>query len=426
MTIDDEHETDSHTIEYRQADSELGGDDLDEESDEESPSSLTADDVDDVLLYTLDWSVQSLLERIGGTFDINPAFQRRDAWNADRKSKYIESLMLGLPVPQVVLAEDKTRKGSFIVLDGKQRLVTMKQFGDPNDSFRTFKLKNLQFLSSLNGMSLQEIQNESPESRSYVDNFLAQPVRTIVVRNWGKPAVLYQIFVRLNQGSLPLSPQELRQALFPGSFSSWINNRSARSAAIHRARRTKGEDFRMRDAEMLLRSVALQQNLESYDGDLRQFLDTMCETGNKDWESNRERYESLADRTELAIERTEKIFKLTNSFLRYDGEKEQYVRRFNIAVFDTMCIVLSSEELTDSLVSQFSQEIRMAFEQLCSDSREFENALKSTTKTARATATRIKLFAEAVERCTGATLDASARANALLDRVTSTSKNKAS
>ena len=84
--------------------------------------SLSTEALSDLVLYTLDWSVQSLLERIGTSFDINPSFQRRDAWNPERKSLYIESLILGLPVPQIVLAEDPTQKGRFIVLDGKQRL----------------------------------------------------------------------------------------------------------------------------------------------------------------------------------------------------------------------------------------------------------------------------------------------------------------
>ncbi len=128
-------------------------DDVREDEEAAGDDQLSADDVKDVLLYTLDWSVQSLLERIGTTFDINPTFQRRDAWTGDRKSRYIESLMLGLPVPQVVLAEDKRHKGRFIVLDGKQRLVTMKQFASPDQHFPALRLRQMEFLPQLNGSS---------------------------------------------------------------------------------------------------------------------------------------------------------------------------------------------------------------------------------------------------------------------------------
>ena len=387
---------------------ESGPDDIDE-SEPDEHEELSADDVSDVLLYTLDWSVQSLLERIGTTLDINPAFQRRDAWATERKSKYIESLMLGLPVPQVVLAEDNTRKGQFIVIDGKQRLVTMKQFAAPNEHFPALRLRRMEFLSQLNGMTFDDVRS-ALGGDDYAENLLAQPVRTIVVRNWRKPAVLYQIFVRLNQGSLPLSPQELRQALFPGDFSRWINTRSATSDPIHRARRLRSEDFRMRDAEMLLRAVGFQDRLEEYAGNLRAFLDETCERGNAGWGARKDHFEDLARRCESGIERAETVFG-RDAFLRYVPER--YIRRFNIAVFDVMSLVLASDELSDEEVTEYASEIKQGFEFLCRERPEFQDALKSTTKTVRATATRIMMFAQMVTERTGIQLAVVNRAAAL-------------
>ncbi len=396
---------------------ELEDEILDEVPEEDDDGNLTAVDVQDVLLYTLDWSVQSLLDRIGRTFDINPAFQRRDAWTTDRKSKYIESLMLGLPIPQVVLAEDKGSAKRFIVLDGKQRLITMKQFGAPDDQYQSFKLRKLKFLSELNGKNYQQIE-QSPEYAEWSENFLNQPVRTIVVRNWGKTKVLYEVFIRLNQGSLPLSPQELRQALYPGDFSTWINKRSGSSKAIQRARRIKREDFRMRDAEMLLRGIAFQDRIEQYDGDLRDFLDDMCEVGNRDWSSRSEHFEKLADSLDRSIERTEMVFGKGETYFRYQTEREPagYVRRFNIAVFDLMTMVLASPEVTDEFVENNADELRSSFELLCGADNEFEDAIKSTTKTERATALRIIRYGEMVERLLGCELQSVQRARVLWNK----------
>jgi hypothetical protein len=385
-------------------------DDIDE-VDYDPEEELTADDVTDVLLYTLDWSVQSLLERIGSTFDINPTFQRRDAWARDRKSRYIESLMLGLPVPQIVLAEDKASKGRFIVLDGKQRLVTMKQFAAPDEKFPPLKLRDMEFLPQLDGRTFEDVKSSILDSE-YAENLLAQPIRTIVVRNWGKPAVLYQVFVRLNQGSLPLSPQELRQALFPGEFSLWINMRSAGSEPIHRARRLKGEDFRMRDAEMLLRSIAFQDALESYNGNLRAFLDAACARGNADWDQRRTYYENLAKQCESGIDRTEIVFGAKDSFLRY--EEDHYIRRFNIAVFDAISTVLGAPELTDVDVRTIADQFRQGYERLCVERSDFQDALKTSTKTVPSTALRITLLAELVESASGVHLAVLDRARALL------------
>lgn len=385
-------------------------DDVADADDAGGEDHLSADDVKDVLLYTLDWSVQSLLERIGTTFDINPTFQRRDAWTSDRKSRYIESLMLGLPVPQVVLAEDKQYKGRFIVLDGKQRLVTMKQFAAPDKAFPALRLRQMEFLPQLNGSNFEDVR-ASLTDQDYAESLLAQPVRTIVVRNWGKPAVLYQVFLRLNQGSLPLSPQELRQALFPGEFSRWINSRSSASVPIHRARRIKGEDFRMRDAEMLLRSVAFQESLEEYEGNLREFLDDACAQGNAVWDKKHRDYEVLASRCEQGIERAEAVFGAQDAFLRF--EDERYIRRFNIAVFDAMNLVLGSPELTDAAVTAGASEIKQGYEYLCRERPDFQDALKATTKAVKSTALRVRLLGEVVATATGVSLAVIDRAKAL-------------
>lgn len=373
---------------------------------------LTSAAVSDLVLYTLDWSVASLIDRIGSAFEIAPAFQRRDAWTVQRKSLYIESLILGLPVPQIVLAEDNERRGRFIVLDGKQRLISIKQFSDPDDEFRGFKLKHLEFATELNGMDLADMKN-SLTAEGHADSFLAQPVRTIVVRNWQNPAVLYQIFVRLNIGSVPLSPQELRQALYPNEFTRWVNMRSAQSTHIQRARRSQKADFRMRDAEMLLRFIAFSQSIEDYRGNLRQFLDNACQVGGQAWQTRGpDYYESLAARCETAIDRTFEIFG-DEAFRRFEGGT--YNRRFNIAVFDTMTLVLGDPKLTGDEVSQNSRHIREAFERLCNEDLIFQQSLQTTTKSISSTGGRIVTLAEAVQAIVGHELNVTARARKMLD-----------
>ncbi|MDP3968829.1 MAG: DUF262 domain-containing protein [Nocardioides sp.] len=375
-------------------------DELTEEA-AESEDPLTAEDLREIVLYSLDWSVQSILERIGETFDVNPSFQRRDAWSPSRKSSYIESVILGLPVPQIVLAEDPKKKGRFIVLDGKQRLVTLKQFGSPNEKFPPFKLKGLQFAKDVEGMTFEQMQGSLTASE-HAENFLAQPIRTVVVRNWGTPAVLYEVFIRLNQNSLPLSPQELRQALFPSEFTFWINKRSAESKLLHAARRTNREDFRMRDAEMLLRFVAWKEGLSTYRGNLRQFLDDACVRGDRVWRSvGPSHYEGLADQCEKAIARTFAIF-LGDSFLRYE---DGYNRRFNIAVFDLMTVMLSDAAITDDLIGTHRLAVKAGFEELCTNDEAFNRSITSTTKSVPAVRERFLTFCSLLESVLGVQLE---------------------
>jgi hypothetical protein len=384
-------------------------DELTEES-QEPEQQLAPEDLSDIVLYPLDWSVQSLLERIGDTLDVSPSFQRRDAWDRGRKSRYVESLALGLPVPQIVLAEDRSRKGKFIVLDGKQRLVTLKQFAAPDDQFKTFKLRGMKFLTSLDGLDFSAMKSR-PDSSEYAEAILAQPIRTIVVRNWVQPAVLYEVFIRLNQNSLPLSPQELRQALFPSPFTQWINQRSSTSSPLQLARRAKQEDFRMRDAEMLLRFVGWQLAIEEYRGNLRQFLDDTCERGQTVWDASGENYfDQLAKRCELAIERAFVIFG-DNAFLRY--QLGSYNRRFNVAVFDLMTVILADDQITDKEISEHGNEIRSAFERVCDEDTAFRESITATTKSIGAVRSRFLTFANIVQNTLGHDLDVTSRIEAL-------------
>lgn len=123
--------------------------DADEEySDElETAGTETEDDIADVkdidfrdvVLAPSDWTVKTILSQLGdGSFELDPDFQRRNAWSVPRKSKFIESLMVGLPIPQIVFAEKEDEDGSpsYVVIDGKQRLLTLQSFQSTEDPLK--------------------------------------------------------------------------------------------------------------------------------------------------------------------------------------------------------------------------------------------------------------------------------------------------
>jgi hypothetical protein len=178
------------------------------------------------------------------TIELTPEFQRRDAWDRRKKSRFVESLIVGLPVPQIVLAERRGRRGDFVVLDGKQRLLTLQQFTDPNGGF---KLAGLDLRRDLNGKTYDSLPENDRSA------FETQTVRTIVVRNWQSDEFLYIVFLRLNTESVPLSPQELRQALHPGPFVAFVNQFTAEHSEFYALFRRSEPDFRMRDVELLVR-----------------------------------------------------------------------------------------------------------------------------------------------------------------------------
>ena len=173
----------------------------------------------EAVVTSTDWTVDTIGAQLEeGSIDLAPIFQRRNAWRDDRKSRFIESLFLGLPIPEIVLAERPKARGTFLVLDGKQRLLTLREFCRPDGkSFLPLRLAGLDVREDLNKHTYSELAANDSHA-SDLKFFRNQTIRTVVVRNWPNDDFLYRVFLRLNTGSLPLSPQELRSALIPGPF----------------------------------------------------------------------------------------------------------------------------------------------------------------------------------------------------------------
>jgi Protein of unknown function DUF262 len=105
---------------------------FDEEADEQDVSEQLAPGSVAAVVTGTDWTTETVVSQLKrGNIQLDPRFQRRDAWKRDRKSRFIESLIVGLPIPQIVLAESKRERGRFIVLDGKQRLLSILQGARP-------------------------------------------------------------------------------------------------------------------------------------------------------------------------------------------------------------------------------------------------------------------------------------------------------
>lgn len=352
--------------------------------------------LNEAVVAATDWTTETLLRQLErGNIQLNPKFQRRDAWRPPRKSKFIESLILGLPIPQVVLAESKTQKGSYIVIDGKQRLLSLRQFaaGPGNPEYRELKLEELQIRPDLIGKSLQDLEND-PAFADEVRAFQNQTIRTIVIRGWPNESVLYLIFLRLNTGSVQLSPQELRQALHPGPFLEFVEERSGQLPGLQRILNNTEPDFRMRDAELLVRFFAFRNFLPDYTGNLKAFLDSTCATLNSGWHGREQALRTQADNLEAAIEATYEVFGEKHAFRKWDG---QYERRFNRAVFDIMVFYLSNPRVRTKAVRSKTS-IESEFRKVCRSNPGFLKALETTTKSIDATVTRLGIWGEALRR----------------------------
>lgn len=349
-----------------------------------------------VVLNMADWTTETILSQLNrGNIDLKPHFQRRDAWTKTRKSRFIESILLGLPIPQIVLAERRESPGQFLVLDGKQRLLSVYQFvGRADGKNNAFRLTGLQVRTDLNGLTHQDIEHNS-QNRRDLDAFLNQTIRTVVIRNWQSIAFLHLVFLRLNTSSTALSPQELRQALFPGPFLEYVDNRAAQSASIQELLGNNEPDFRMRDTELVVRFLAFRLSLNSYSGSLSFFLDSTCQNLNSEWGQRSDEIANQVDQFEAGIGAGKVIFGAENVGRKWT--ESGFERRLNRAVLDVLTFYFSDPKIREAAINK-RQAVLNAFKSLCEENTEFRQAIETTTKSLTAVHDRFALWGAALRR----------------------------
>jgi len=350
------------------------------------------------VVFSTDWTTETLIAQLRkGNIDLDPAFQRRDAWNVRRKSMFIESLILGLPVPQIVLAEKETDKGTFIVIDGKQRLLSLARFTGASPSLEPFVLSSLKIRHDLNGDSYEELRKKKSDLNA-LEN---QTIRTVVIRNWKSEDLLYLIFHRLNSETLPLSPQELRQALHPGPFLKFCDEHSLQSEGLKRILKLRKPDFRMRDVELLVRFVSFKNFIQEYKGNLKSFLDRSCKTLNRNWKLKKSLIEEQTNDFEQGVDLAYLIFD-GSPFRKWNDEGlAGYEPRFNRAIFDIVMYYFSDPKIRNLLTASGRTKLNRSFKALCLKDEAFIRSVESSTKSKDATTIRFNKWAAILGKAVG-------------------------
>jgi Protein of unknown function DUF262 len=155
--------------------------------------------ISEVIISSSDWTIETILDQlIRGNIQIDPNSPRRDVWDLVVKSRFIESIMLGLPIPQIVLAAYGKERGKHIVVDGNQRLLSILEFyGRSETESNNFALTGLEFITDLNGCSYDSI-GKNISLNSVLTNLDIQTIRVVRIQNWSDESLLDNIYSRLN------------------------------------------------------------------------------------------------------------------------------------------------------------------------------------------------------------------------------------
>jgi 5-methylcytosine-specific restriction endonuclease McrA len=234
-------------------------DQLEPDLDDEPPASKPDDRP--VTSQSSDWTISSLRDKLErGQLDLQPKFQREYVWNIrpELPSRLIESLLLEIPIPPIYFG--KVADGRLEMIDGQQRLTTLVNFVT-----NKFPLRKLHSMASLNHKFFKDLTKQQQEK------ILDSPIRSIVIDAGANTDLRYEVFERLNRGSMILNEQELRNCVYRGPF----NDLLAELEHEPYWRKAKGADepeARFKEREMILRFLAFANRLPSYAGSLKRFL----------------------------------------------------------------------------------------------------------------------------------------------------------
>lgn len=219
-----------------------------------------------VASYGADYSVDVIISRLKKQQIIVPDFQRKYVWDIKKASRFIESLIIGLPVPGIFLSRDLHNQNKMLIVDGQQRLLTLQYFYSGRFKDKVFKLSSV--CQELEGLTYDEL---SPDDQGRLDDAIIHA--TIIKQETpsNDDSSIYMVFERLNTGGVTLQPQEIRACIYYGKFNNLLNELV--KTPSWRSLFSK-ESTRMKEQELILRFFALYYSYDSYKKGLKKFLNS--------------------------------------------------------------------------------------------------------------------------------------------------------
>jgi hypothetical protein len=372
------------------------------ESDEiefEQPSDENVDDtIDERKIYTDkgDPEVESLYGKYKrGKLILQPDFQRHFVWDPAKSSRLIESALLDIPLPVIYLSTEKD--GNEYVIDGQQRLTAFFSFIDgkfPNG--RDFRLSGLKVFKDLNKRNFKELDEELQDKIRYCT------MRAITFRKESDTNLKFEIFERLNTGSVSLNDQELRNCIYRGSYNALLKEFSQDKDFMY-ILNLNAPEKRMQDVGLVLRFTAFYHSTYlNYKPPIRRFLNT-------DMEKYQFINQTDSDELRKAFKNTVTTIKSlldTHAFKRFYKGSERNPNgywepsRFNASLYDILMDTIARED--KNKVYQNLDSIREALISLMTDDLEFIDSIELSTSSVQAVRKRFDKWRNAVAEILGA------------------------
>ncbi|WP_324027667.1 DUF262 domain-containing protein [Maribacter sp. BPC-D8] len=332
-----------------------------------------------VRTQNIEYDLETLVKKIQkNVIKLNPEYQRKHRWSDGFSSRLIESLILNIPIPIVYISQDidvdeevEDDIARYSVIDGQQRLTAIYSF------FKNkYALEGMEVLTELNGLKYSELPP------FLIRRLEERSVKCLRIDSTIDTQVKYDIFERLNSGSVKLEAQELRNATCRGPFKTLIKKLS-KNANFTKLCNLEPDSFKvkkMEDEELVLRFFALTYNngYKEYKGQFKKFLTAKMDEFN--------------GFDEATLEGMEKSFievfdKIKDKFGNMPFQKYRSVdgglklmSNFNAAVFDSLVVAVFLNIKSDKGSSVSFQELFHNEDYFASIEGSVNDAKKITTR----------------------------------------------
>lgn len=281
-----------------------------------------------LITSTVDFAVSTIFEYLESGAIRVPEYQRKYIWTGSKPSRLIESLVIQCPIPVIYL--NRSPDETLEVIDGNQRFTSIRRFINGE-----YPLKGLTAFPELTGLTYSELE---PRIQRHILN---RTLRCIIIEKETHPQIKFDVFERLNSGSVPLSAQELRNGIYFGPLMKRLEHIASKKSFVKLVGLAK--DQRMKREELVLRFLALREGWKTYEKPLGAFL-------NRYAEANRYASNGLLDELTNDFNRVisiaEELFGDNAFRLEAATKAGKSVKKFNAAYFDAVTVGISEWQST--------------------------------------------------------------------------------
>jgi len=274
-----------------------------------------------------------------------PEYQRDFTWDPVRQSRFIESVLLGLPIPLIFVAEN--RDSAWEIVDGSQRIRTLNSFLK-ND----LQLKGLEKINTLNSFFFNDLE------KSRQGKFKDTPIRMIVLSEDADDEVKKDMFERINRGSDLLKPMEKRKGIYLGHFRDFIYNKCAQNKEFEKLTPIDGWlKNRQEREELILRFFALSDGYKKFPQNrgLSNYLDDYLDRKNKELDKLPQvEYEAILNDYYKQFEKTIKFVK---EYSQYGFRKSHHPQTKRV-IFEAIAVGVNTALKQNPNISFSTQKMK--------------------------------------------------------------------